>query len=107
MTDRTGDVLHTFPPRPPNPDERALVNEWLAATCNIASAYVSERRTDDPAMYRRIAVTVGPQCTPSYLIHAPAGTSCWLVSSIGHGSEVKCYDSLKSALNSIRDVFVV
>jgi hypothetical protein len=106
MTDRTWDVLRTFPPRPPNPDERALVSEWLAATCNVASAFVSERRSDDPAIYRRIVVTVGPQRTPSYLIHAPAGMSCWLVSSIGHGSEVTCYDSLKSALNSIRKVFV-
>jgi hypothetical protein len=106
MTDRTGDVLRTFPPRPLNPDERALVNEWLAATCNIASAFVSERRDDDPAMYRRIVITVGPQRTPSYLVHAPVGTSWWLVSSIGHGSEVTCHDSLKSALNSIREVFV-
>lgn len=106
MTDRTGDVLRTFPPRPPNPDERALVNEWLAATCNVASAYVSERRGDDPAIYRRIVISVGPQRTPSYLVHAPIGMSCWLVSSVGHGSDVRRYDTLRGALNSIREVFV-
>ena len=61
MTDRAGDVLRTFPPRPLNPDERALVDTWLAATCNVASAYVSERRSDDPALYRRIVVTIGPE----------------------------------------------
>src|SRR6185312_7584142 len=105
MTDRTGDVLRTFPPRPPNPDERALVAEWLAATCNVASAYVSERRGDDPAIYRRIVITVGPDCGPSFLVHAPAGMSCWLVSSVGHGSNIRRFDNLRGALNSIRAVF--
>ena len=60
MTDRIEDVLRTFPPRPLNPDERALVDTWLSATCDVASAYVSERRSDDPALYRRIVVTLGP-----------------------------------------------
>jgi len=105
MTDRAGDVLRTFPPRPLNPDERALVDTWLAATCDVASAYVSERRSDDPVLYRRIIVTIGPKPSPSYLIHAPAGISCWLVSSVGHGSEVRRCDSLRAALNSIRPVF--
>ncbi len=107
MTDRTGEVLRTFPPRPLNPDERGLVATWLAATCNVASAYVSERRSDDPALYRRIIVTIGPDRAPSYLIHAPVGISCWLVSSVGHGSEVRRFDSLRAALNSIRPVFVL
>ena len=105
MTDRAGDVLRTFPPRPLNPGERALVDTWLAATCNVASAYVSERRSDDPALYRRIVVSVGPEPGPSYLIHAPTGISCWLVSSVGRGSEVQRFDSLRAALNSIRPVF--
>lgn len=102
-----GDVLRTFPPRPLNPDERALVNTWLAATCNVASAYVCERRSDDPFLQHRIVVTIGPDRRPSYLIHAPAGISCWLVSSVGHGSEVRRFDGLRAALNSIRRVFVL
>lgn len=106
MTDRTGDVLRTFPPRPLNPDERALVATWLAATYDVASAYVSERRSDDPAIYRRVIVTVGPERVPSFLIHAPEGISCWLVSAVGHGSQVRRYDTLQAALNSIRLVFV-
>jgi len=105
MADRMGDVLRTFPPRPPNPEERALVAEWLAGTCNVASAYVSERRGDDPTIYRRIVVATGPERTPSFLVHAPAGMNCWLVSSVGHGSDVQRFDNLRSALNSIRTVF--
>jgi hypothetical protein len=107
MTDRTGDVLRTFPPRPLNPDERALVDTWLAATCNVASAYVSERRSDDPALYRRIVITVGPDPGPSLLVHAPTGISCWLVTMVGHGSEVRRFDTLRAALNSIRPVFTL
>jgi hypothetical protein len=105
MANRTGDVLRTFPPRPLNPDERAQVNTWLAATCSVASAFVSERRSDDPALYRRIVITIGPERTPSYLIHAPTGISCWLVTSTTHATEVQRFDSLRAALNSIRPVF--
>ena len=99
--------MRTFPPRPLNPDERGLVSAWLSGTCNVASAYVSERRSDDPAVYHRIVVTIGPDSGPSYLVHAPTGLSCWLVSSVGRGSEVQRFDSLRAALNSIRQVFVL
>ncbi len=107
MPNRTGDVLRTFPPRPLNPDERTLVDTWLAATCDVASAYVSERRSDDPTLYRRIVITVGPEPGPTYLVHAPAGISCWLVSAAGRGAEVQRYNSLRAALNSIRPVFTL
>ena len=107
MTDRTGDVLRTFPPRPLNPDERALVATWLAATCDVASAYVSERRSDDPAIYRRVVVTLGPDRAPSYLVHAPVGLTCWLVSRVGRGGDVQRHDTLRSALNAIRPVFIL
>jgi hypothetical protein len=107
MTDRAGDVLRTFPPRPLNPSERTLVDAWLAATGDVASAFVSERRSDDPALYRRIVITIGPEPGPSYLIHAPAGISCWLVSTAGRDPKVQRFDSLRAALNSIRPVFAV
>jgi hypothetical protein len=107
MPNRTGDVLRTFPPRPLNPDERALVEMWLSVACDVASAYVSERRSDDPALYRRVVVTLGPEPGPSYLVHAPAGISCWLVTSVGHGCEVRTFDTLRAALNSIRPVFEI
>ncbi|HTW70556.1 MAG TPA: hypothetical protein VME47_11760 [Acetobacteraceae bacterium] len=107
MTDRTEHVLRTFPPRPLNPDERELVATWLAATGDVASAYVSERRSDDPAIYHRVVVVLGPGPAPSYLIHAPSGVSCWLVTKLGEPAEVRRYDSLRGALNSIRQVFPV
>jgi hypothetical protein len=107
MPNRTGDVLRTFPPRPLHPDERALVDMWLSVACDVASAYVSERRSDDPVLYRRVVIAIGPDPGPSYLIHAPAGISCWLVSSVGRGCEVQKFDSLRAALNSIRPVFEI
>ena len=105
MTDRTNEVLRTFPPRPLSPDERELVAEWLAATCNVASAFVSERRGDDPAIYRRIVITIGPGREPSFLVHAPMGMSCWLVYSPHERHGVHRFDTLRSALNFIRPVF--
>jgi hypothetical protein len=105
MTDRTEQVLRTFPPRPLNPDERELVASWLAMTGDVASAYVSERRSDDPAIFHRIVVALGPGPAPSYLIHAPTGVSCWLVLTLGENADVRRYDSLRTALNSIRPVF--
>lgn len=105
MTNRIEGVLLTFPPRRLAPDERAVLNAWLAATCDVASAYVSERRSDDPAQYRRIVVTVGPTRKPSHLVHAPSGLNCWLVTTLGEGGGVLQYDSLRAALNSIRQVF--
>lgn len=107
MPNRAGDVLRTFPPRPLNPDERALVATWLARTGDVASAFVSERRSDDPALYRRIVIGIGPEPKPSYLIHAPTGISCWLLTSVRQGSGVQKFDSLRSALNSIRPVLAV
>ena len=106
MADRLEDVLLTFPPRPLSPDERAVLNTWLAATCDVASAYISERRSDDPAMYRRIVVILGPSRQPTYLIHAPSGLNCWLVMAVVGGNQVRQFDSLRAALNSIRPVFV-
>jgi hypothetical protein len=105
MTDRTEHVLRTFPPRPLNPDERELVTGWLAAAGDVASAYVSERRSDDPALFHRIVVALGPGTAPDYVVHAPTGVSCWLVTNLGEGTEVRRFDSLRAALNSIRRVF--
>jgi hypothetical protein len=107
MNDRIGEVLRTFPPRPLNPDERAQVATWFAATCDVASAYVSERRSDDPALYRRIVISVGPERRPSFLIHAPSGISCWLVSEVGPDPQVRRFDTLRAALNAVRPVFVL
>jgi hypothetical protein len=107
MANSAEEVLRTFPPRPLSPEEHALVASWLAATCGAVSGYVCERRSDDPAHYRRIVVTVVPDVGPSYLIHAPTGMSCWLVTQTAPGSDVRRFDSLRAALDSIRPVLLI
>jgi hypothetical protein len=69
MAAGTVDVLRTLPPRPLRLDEQELVVEWLAAAGDVALAYVSERRTDDPAIYRRIVIIKDADSGPTYLIH--------------------------------------
>ena len=44
------DVFRHSPARPLTPAEHAIVTEWLAAAGDIASAYVSDRRSDDPVL---------------------------------------------------------
>jgi hypothetical protein len=98
------DALHHFPARPLRPNEHALVAEWLAGAGDIAAAYVSNRRTDDPAYYRRIVVVSKPDDGPSHLIHAPAGRTIWIVFVPGPRAKFRAFRSLRSALNSIRPV---
>ena len=104
MPSRIPDILQTFPPRALAPDEHALVAEWLSQAGDIVSAYVSERRSDEPTMYRRIVIAAGPGDQPSHFIHAPEGMSCWLRSTIGSHPNIRRFASLRDALNSIRPV---
>jgi hypothetical protein len=78
----------------------------LAAAGDIASAYVSDRRTDDPAMYRCVIVITNSDEGPSHLVHAPIDEAVWVVFRVGKGSRVEKYQTLRSALNSIRPVLV-
>ena len=50
-SDGKNSIRH-FPARLLTPDEHALLAEWLSAAGDIASAYVSNRRGDDPAYDR-------------------------------------------------------
>ena len=50
------DIIRHFPARPLTPDERALVAEWLNSVGDVAATFVSSRRTDDAAYYRRIII---------------------------------------------------
>ena len=104
MVKRPRDILRTYPPRALAPREHALVAEWLSHAGDIVSAYVAERRSDDPAMYRRVVIVAGLSNRPSHLIHAPEGMSCWLLFSIGEYPPVRQFDTLREALNSIRPV---
>jgi hypothetical protein len=94
------------PARALTPAEHAIVAEWLAAAGDIASAYVSDRLTDDLAMYRCVVIVTKPDDGPSHLIHAPANEDLWVVFGVGKGSKIERFPTLRSALNSIRPVLV-
>jgi hypothetical protein len=104
MPYRTVDVLRTLPPRPLRSDERDLVAEWLSVAGDIGAAYVSERRGDDPALYRRIVISESGRSGPSYLIHAPTLVDAWITLNVRLPSEAQSFSSLRDALNSIRPV---
>lgn len=101
-----GDAIRHFPARLLTPDEHALVAEWLAAAGDIATAYVSNRREDDPAYYRRIVIVTKPDEGPSHLVHSPSGRKVWLVFSLGPKSQIQTFPTLRASLNSIRPVLL-
>jgi hypothetical protein len=99
-------VMLTFPPRELAPFERELVSEWLALAGDISEAHVSTRRSDDPALYRRIVITDGPDGRPTHLIHHPDGLELWVKMTIGPYPQIEMFSTLREALNSIRHVLV-
>ena len=102
MKSEVATVFLTFPPRSLGDGERETVRQWRAGTTDIAAAYASERRGDDPAHYRRIVIVETGQQQPSFLVHCPEGTNAWLVTTLGDDRIVRIYDSLRAALNAIR-----
>jgi hypothetical protein len=100
------DVFRHSPARALTPEERAIVAEWLAAAGDIASAYVSDRRTDDPALYRCVVIITKPDDGPSHLVHAPSNQNVWIVYLLGQESDVQTFSTLPTALNSIRPVLL-
>jgi hypothetical protein len=100
------DAIRHFPARRLTPDEHALVDEWLANAGDIAAAYVSNRRGDDPAQYRRIVIVTKPEEGPAYLVHAPVGRNEWIVFSVGENSQIRSFPTLRVALNAVRPVLL-
>jgi hypothetical protein len=98
------DVLLRYPPRELSPLERELANEWLALAADISAAYVSGRKSDDPALYRRIVITDGSEGHPTHLIHCPERLRLWVKMTLGPNQRVEMFDTLQAALNSIRPV---
>jgi hypothetical protein len=93
-----------FPARPLTPDERALVAEWLALAGDVAATYVSSRRGDHPAHYRRIVVVTKPDGGPSHLIHAASGRDIWIVFTLNQRPRIQRFATLQAALNAVRPV---
>jgi hypothetical protein len=104
--DTMRDVLLRYPPRDLAPHERQLVHDWLALAADVPAAFVSERRSDDPALYRRVVISVEPNAQPTHLIHAPTGMRLWVKVTVAADMRIEMFDSLASALNSIRSVLV-
>jgi hypothetical protein len=97
------DVLRTFPPRPLTDDERLLLLDWIQAAKGF-SAFVSERRSDDPAIYKRIVVSRRATKQYLYLIHAPTNSAGWIVLSAIKGEYVERFPTLRAALNYIEPI---
>jgi hypothetical protein len=100
------DAISQFPARRLTPDEYALVVEWLAAAGDVTSAYVSKRRSDDPALHHRIIIATGPGNAPSHFVHASSGRDIWIIFSSGRRTKIRRFQTLRAALNSIRPVLL-
>src|SRR5689334_8780533 len=98
------DAVRHFPARPLTPGEHVLVAEWLALAGDVAATYVSSRRSDDPALFRRIVVAAHPGEGPSHLIHAPSGRDIWIVFTLGRRMKIRRFRTIRAALNSVRPV---
>jgi hypothetical protein len=96
-------LLEGSPPRPLTDKERLMVRAWAEAS-SVHSAFVSERRTDDPAIYRRIVVLRRVTKRYLYLIHCPQGSNCWIVLSAVERDNLGYFPTLRDALNFIRPV---
>ena len=105
MAQRAPQILRIFPPRPLGPEERLLVQSWLAACQDIKSAYVSERRSDKPEFLHRVVISAGGTHHPTHTIHAPNGPQWWLLIPLDDPDEVQQFTTLRQALNSIKAVF--
>jgi hypothetical protein len=104
MAEPQPDILRMLPARPLDAEERALLTEWLSKALDISSAYFSERRSDDPAIYRRIVIVDAPDGRVTHLIHCPRGMRLWVRTTVVPEFGVQLFDSLQAALNSIRQV---
>jgi len=111
MPSNLDNVILTFPPRPVSQWERAVLAEWFAATkrkgLDIAEAFVSERRGDDPMIVGRIVIVVHPGAEPSHVIYSPSGSTFWVVASAPAWTDLLRCRTLQAALNSIRPVLDV
>jgi hypothetical protein len=104
MSSDASTVFLTFPPRGIGDGEREIVKQWLAETTDIAAAYASERRGDDPAHYRRIVIVEAGARKPGYLVHCPEGTDIWLLTVLGERESVRLFPNLRAALHAVRPI---
>jgi hypothetical protein len=105
MSDLIDRVLCTFPPRPLADGERQLLAEWTEVVKDF-STFVSQRRSDDPAIYQRIVVSRRVTEQHLYLIHCPKDLDCWIMISAVEGKSIGHFASLRAALDYISPVML-
>ena len=71
---------------------------------DVARAFVSERRGDDPRILGKIVIVMRAGREPAHLVYSPRETAFWVVTSAPVWERVQRYRTLRAALNSIRPV---
>ena len=98
-------VLLTFPPRALTNWERETLRGWVEAVDGF-TAFVAERRSDDPAIYRRIVIARRRTKQHAYTIHTPQGMDVWIVVSAAEGEDVGTFPTVRAAPHAV-GMFVV
>ena len=83
------------------------MQEWVAASSNTVTAYVSSRTTDDSAFYGRIVVMDGKARKSLYLVYSPLDTKSWTVASVIEQTEIGEFPTLYAALSFVRPVRIL
>jgi len=99
------DTIGHLPARKLTPDERALLTDWFAMAGDIASAYVVQRRDDNPDLMNRIIIATNIDDTPSHIVYATSRRHTWILFKPGWRTSIQRFRTLRGALNSIRPVF--
>jgi hypothetical protein len=94
-------ALLTFPPRPLTDWEQETLRGWVEAIDGF-TAFVAERRSDDPAIYRRIVITRRRTRQHAYTIHAPQGMDVWIVVSATESEDIGSFPTLRAALEFVQ-----
>jgi hypothetical protein len=103
MDHHSQNALRALPPRPLTDDERLLLRGWNKAATRL-SAFVSERATDDPAIYRRIVVSRRDTQQPLHLIHASTESAGWIMVAADGAGHFQRFPSLRAALDHLEPV---
>jgi hypothetical protein len=102
-TKRTLNVATTFPARALRQDDRELFNVWLKEQAYSVSGYISDRRSDDPALYRKVVIAAQEGASPTHLVWSPTGLDIWIVQELPTG-KLSSFASLGDALESIEPI---
>jgi hypothetical protein len=76
----------------------------VTAASGDVTAFVNQRRRDDPTIIGRIVVIKRDTRKPLYSVYCPVGLDLWIVSSLVEMAEIGSFPSLRAALNFIQAV---